>query len=74
MSNEHRTLSPIANRWIVDETGLCSQEPGASKTGVQLSSSIGVQLDLGVEGNIGPVSLPDFSTKLAVSQRFADSA
>ena len=52
---------------VTDDAGLCSQEPSASKTGVQLSSEIGIELDLGIDASIGDDAKPAFSTKLAVS-------
>lgn len=54
---------------VTDDTGLCSQEPGSSKTGVQFSSEIGIELDLGIDANIGDDTKPSFSTNLAVSHQ-----
>ena len=52
---------------IIDETGVCSHDVGASKTGVQLSSDISVEVDLDVNANIGDDTTPAFHQKLAVS-------
>lgn len=46
---------------------MCSQEAGASKTGVELTSDITVEVDLGVDANIGSDKTPTFTKKLFVS-------
>ncbi|KAL8954761.1 MAG: hypothetical protein Q9183_006945, partial [Haloplaca sp. 2 TL-2023] len=41
-----------------DEAGLCTKDAGASKTGAQLSSDIGVQVDAGINAELGGKSAP----------------
>ena len=42
--------------------GLCS--PGSSKTGVNLSSSVGIEVDFEVDADLGPENKHNFTTKL----------
>lgn len=36
-----------------DEAGVCSQDPGASQTGVQLSSEVDIEVDLQIDASLG---------------------
>ncbi|KAK0508611.1 hypothetical protein JMJ35_008887 [Cladonia borealis] len=36
-----------------DQAGVCSQDPGASKTGVQLSSEVDIGVDLQIDASLG---------------------
>ena len=38
---------------FADESGLCSHDPGASKTGVEIQTQIGLQLDFKVDASLG---------------------
>ena len=57
----------ITDRCTLDENGKCSQEVGALKTGVELTSDITVEVDMGVDANIGLDKTPTFNKKLFVS-------
>jgi len=47
-----------------NETGLCSQTPGSSKTGVQVTSLLAIEVDLNVDATLGSSMKPKFAKKL----------
>ncbi|KAI9848432.1 MAG: hypothetical protein M1837_000227 [Sclerophora amabilis] len=46
-----------------NDTGVCTKEKGASRTGVELTSTVAVQVDIEVTAELGPIS-PNFTKKL----------
>lgn len=53
------TLSAAYN-----ESGLCAQTPGSSKTGVQLTSVLAIEVDLNVDATLGSNKQPTFTKRL----------
>ncbi|KAL8953271.1 MAG: hypothetical protein Q9222_000876 [Ikaeria aurantiellina] len=47
-----------------NESGLCSADPSASKTGAQLSSNVAVEVDLNLDANLGSDTTPAASLTL----------
>ena len=47
-----------------NETGLCTQTPGSSKTGVKLTSVLSIEVDLNVDATLGSNKKPNFVKKL----------
>lgn len=50
-----------------DESGFCSKEPGASKTGALVTTDITVEVDLNLDAKLGPDTTPSKSFPLFVS-------
>ena len=51
----------------VDESGLCSNEPGASKTGAQVTTDIAMQVNLNLIAKMGSDTTPNIPLTLYVS-------
>ena len=59
------SLKSVLN-YFLDESGLCSHGPGASQTGVQITSQVGLELDLQIDASLGKASTmkPSYWMKL----------